>query len=266
MWRLLSNLVRFFIVASSFARTCHHGVRAEPPGYDDDAAFALQSGLLPLRVVNMALPMFWKDLSRTYLSERRSPPRSIDNWLNIHGYGDVLIVAIHSLGLANRLRVLATAFMVAQDTGRALVLSWVPDVACGAGFTELFKTPSEWPGAFQDAIALYSGDARLLYTLVAHVNWSVPAVRVRPPTALSNETVLVWRPRGTMIDSSRLLRGSGRVAIMRPGSIFVVQKSSCQEYYHRKRQFYRALLASLSDDVDSWVQKMLHVRVKNREL
>lgn len=45
---------------------------------------------------------------------------------------------------------------------------------------------------------------------------------------------------------------------MRSGSIFVAQKGSCQEYYHRKRQFYRALLASLSQDVELWVQKTLH--------
>lgn len=42
-------------------------------------------------------------------------------------------------GLGNRLRALASAYIVAKEVGRQLVIIWVPDEHCEAKFTDLFK-------------------------------------------------------------------------------------------------------------------------------
>ena len=42
-------------------------------------------------------------------------------------------------GLGNRLRALASAYNIAKETGRQLVIIWIPDVHCNAKLTEIFK-------------------------------------------------------------------------------------------------------------------------------
>ena len=58
--------------------------------------------------------------------------------LGLDGMPDTrfLIVAIHTLGLANRLRALASAVQVSQDSNRRLILHWGKSEGCGAHFEE----------------------------------------------------------------------------------------------------------------------------------
>jgi hypothetical protein len=241
-------LLAFFMIS--------HGSSQVPAGvlYDNDEAFALQAGLLPPRNVDIDNRVYWEGLSRAYALEGRLAPGGIASWLDIPEDKRVIIVAIQAFGLANRLRVLASAFFAAQDSGRLLVIDWSPDTACGASLTDLFKPPIDWPAEIQSQVSLYSGDSRLLRGLAGHVNWSVPVVNVKVHPRVSNESILVWRPRGTVLPSARLLQQATKVVVMRPGSIFVPHGGSCQEHYHRKRLFYRALLTSLSSDVSAWLQ------------
>lgn len=205
----------------------------------EEAAYALQSGIVPPTNIHMDVEL---------IVER----------LNIDANRDrgFIIVAIQSYGLANRLRVLATAFLAAQDSGRVLIVDWAPNAACGASFTDLFLPPQMWPLPWRNQVSLYSGDRHLLRNLTDYVNWSVPVIKLWAPLNANKKGILVWRPRGTILDSKRFLSTAEKVVLMRPGSFFAPRGTSCQEHYFRKRNFYRMLLSALQNDVQKWVDRI----------
>ena len=56
-----------------------------------------------------------------------------------NSYKPVLIVPISELGLGNRLRILSSAYHLATESGRRLVVIWTPSVGCFAKFHDLFS-------------------------------------------------------------------------------------------------------------------------------
>lgn len=124
--------------------------------------------------------------------------------LSLSNSSRVLLVSVRSLGLANRLRVLASAALAASDSGRILVIDWKPDSGCGAEWLDLFEDPVKWDGPSK--MTLFRGQASTLDYLLDFVNWTCPVARLKIPGASQEaDSVLVWRPRGVVVDFSGLL-------------------------------------------------------------
>ena len=49
-----------------------------------------------------------------------------------------LVVRLHRLGLANRLRSMADFHLIAASTDRHMLISWSPTLDCNASFPDLF--------------------------------------------------------------------------------------------------------------------------------
>jgi len=139
---------------------------------------------------------------------------SIHAALNVSQQSKVLLVSVRSLGLANRLRVLASAALAAKESDRRLVIDWKASDDCGAEWLDLFKDPSEIDGT----MTLFQGQASTLDSLLNLANWTFPLARLRIP---GESPVLVWRPRGAVIDFDALL------GAREPAVVIVKSGKSC---------------------------------------
>ena len=80
-----------------------------------------------------------------------------------------LVLHLHSLGLANRLRTIADFYTISIYSGRTLLLSWVPSIDCNTTFTNLFQSGPNYfkvlvnhlPRNEQNAINYVSRKARM---------------------------------------------------------------------------------------------------------
>ena len=54
-----------------------------------------------------------------------------------------LVVRLHRLGLANRLRSMADFHAIASSSDRHLLISWSPTADCNASFVDLFASGME---------------------------------------------------------------------------------------------------------------------------
>jgi hypothetical protein len=171
--------------------------------------------------------------------------------INLPVNSKVLLLSVTSFGLANRLRVIASAAQIAEASNRRLFFDWVPRDACGASWLDLFQAPStRWA-------TLFDGDRELLRSLESLVNWSTPLAFASTSSSSSSsipseqQRVLVWRPRGAVLSPEALLNMASDVVVVKAGGLAVLRSSSCQGYYWRKRGFYRDLLQNLNPSVVS---------------
>lgn len=92
-------------------------------------------------------------------------------------------------------------------------------------------------------------------------DWSRPVVESTVP---SGERVLVWRPRGVVVDVGDVVLGDTYpVVVAKTSGFFVRWGLTCQEYYSRKRDFYRGALASLAAPVEAWRRDVLSTEFGN---
>jgi len=147
-----------------------------------------------------------------------------------------LIVPIHSLGLSNRLRVLASSHQLAVETKKKLFIDWRPSPSCAAEFEDLFELQSP-PDAL--GFELFNrNDSNLLYELAQGVTRRQPrreAIHL-PSGGLK---VAAVRHRGALFDL-REVEGADVVVLIVSG-FFQISHIPCKEYYLRKRSFYRSL-------------------------
>ena len=54
-----------------------------------------------------------------------------------------LVVRLHRLGLANRLRSMADLHLIATSSNRHMLISWLPTIDCNASFLDLFVSGME---------------------------------------------------------------------------------------------------------------------------
>jgi len=205
---------------------------------DDKRAFDVQAGLIATPK-QLSSSMF-TDVSRALGLEDESDDSKY------------LLVSIQMFGLANRLRLLAAAVQEAEDSGRRLIVDWRPAPGCAASFHDLFDDTAlmKWAEG-----TVFHGAHEVLDALLALVSWSSPVVQVGfQDTATS---VLVWRPRGNVLDSKSLLATAGKLVVMKQGSMFIRSGKSCQEHFHRKQRLYSSLLRHVTPVIATWRDQVL---------
>ncbi|KAJ1460603.1 hypothetical protein M885DRAFT_509668 [Pelagophyceae sp. CCMP2097] len=161
------------------------------------------------------------------------------NVLGLEGVAlPVLIASIHRLGLANRLRALASASALAVDSDMELYVDWRPSSGCNATLEDLFNV-EELP--FQ----IYKGSKQLVTNLLEA---TVDATRHRAHAwTARGRSVTVIRSHGVRLDA---LEQWPRVAVLLdPRGQFAVFGVPCQEFYSRKRRFYASLKRAAAESV-----------------
>jgi hypothetical protein len=166
-----------------------HLGRGISEGVDDGEAFLLQQQL------HSVLEYTVSSVSSAAILGSSS---TIHAALNISHQSRVILVSVRSLGLANRLRVVASAALAAKDTGRRLVIDWKSSEDCGADWLDLFMDPADIDGT----MTLFQGQTSALDSLLKLANYTSPLARLELP---GESPVLVWRPRGIVIDFNTLL-------------------------------------------------------------
>ena len=170
--------------------------------------------------------------------------REVPGLLGVEAQGPPsLVVSIHRLGLANRLRHMAAAFVYASDHGWPLVVRWKPARECNATLEDLFdveKLPFE----------VFRGNARALDALVGSVSPAAP-VGIALPADADEGGVVVVRSAGVRFDVNLTAAGSSRATavVFDPRGQFATRSVSCHEFLVRKSRFYERLAAAASPDV-----------------
>ena len=165
-----------------------------------------------------------------------------------------LVVPVHEYGLANRLRVLASAAILAADEARALVVDWRATGACNATLGDLFDGARVFGGAFPPELSgarAYAGDPRATARLAALVNKSHPlAIGLASPAAPGAGAVaapgaapvLLVRNPSVVLSAELVARARLHdIVLLRGNGFFVSEELSCQEYFWRKQRVYAAL-------------------------
>mmetsp|Transcript_42750 Transcript_42750/g.133984 ORF Transcript_42750/g.133984 Transcript_42750/m.133984 type:complete len:385 (-) Transcript_42750:16-1170(-) len=158
-------------------------------------------------------------------------------------------ISISRHGLANRLRVLASASQLARFAGVPLIVDWVPSVACNAAYEDLFEVEPVAPGLYR---AGPRDDARfyLLDHRDAQSRVRLASQRVNPdaPTAVADASdgALVeafWLQSKWVSDEilAALQRRSGLVVVGTGSLAFRIRKVSCIDFYLDKSRFYAGL-------------------------
>mmetsp|Transcript_60375 Transcript_60375/g.165836 ORF Transcript_60375/g.165836 Transcript_60375/m.165836 type:complete len:168 (-) Transcript_60375:517-1020(-) len=128
---------------------------------DDESVYMQQAGHAPPTYMPLSPPEL-ELIGRPYGTDPRAlphPPTSLHAWFGAPPGSRVLVVAVHAYGFANRMRALASALQVAQDSNRTLLLDWSMDEGCGAGFDDLFNASAPPMAAY---LSRYRGDGALL--------------------------------------------------------------------------------------------------------
>jgi hypothetical protein len=133
--------------------------------------------------------------------------------------GRFIILFLHALGLANRLRVLASAVQLAEEAQRTLYVSWKATKSCNATYFELFGSSG-------------SRDFKL------YASQGVERVVVHPQ--LMKEVLhLKWKGNIQQLDAVKV---SQRVVLLQTTAFFQLRHVTCQEYLRRKQHFYQSLM------------------------
>lgn len=112
-------------------------------------------------------------------------------------------------GLANRLRVLASAAITAKRAGRTLYLDWRADERCGAGWNDLFQNEIPgFPGPWSPSVRVYQKEP---------VNFSQPGP-------------------GDLVDDAE------DIVVVRTYFSFKPRNMSMREHLREKAEFYRGLV------------------------
>lgn len=151
-----------------------------------------------------------------------------------------LIVSIHRLGLANRLRHLAAAAVLAADLGFELRVRWKPAHGCNATLADLFDVE-------RAGLTEYAGDGPALDKLLDLVDGETLAA-VASPADTNASNVVVVRSSGVRLDLA--LAGGGVAAVvLDPRGSFAARDVTCHEFLHRKSAFYERLAAAAHAEV-----------------
>ena len=139
-----------------------------------------------------------------------------------------LIASVHRLGLANRLRSLASAHVFATDNNVDLVVRWKAERGCDCEAEDLFREPP-WHS--------YRGNGSALDGLLNMVNETQPSVVLKPS---SGRPLLVIRSSGRWRWSLPVTLDPTKYSaiILDPRGQFAHHRMDCREFLHRKRAFY----------------------------
>ena len=66
-----------------------------------------------------------------------------------------LVVRLHRLGLANRLRSMADFHVIASSSNRHLLISWSPTADCNASFVDLFASGMDGDMASTSFVSIF---------------------------------------------------------------------------------------------------------------
>ncbi len=140
-----------------------------------------------------------------------------------------LIASVHRLGLANRLRSLASAHVFATDADVDLVVRWKAERGCDCEAEDLFHEPP-W--------STFRGNGSALDGLLNMVNETQPSVVLKPS---SGRPLLVIRSSGRWRWSLPVTLDAKKYSaiIIDPRGQFAHHRMDCREFLHRKRAFYQ---------------------------
>ena len=177
-----------------------------------------------------------------------------------------LVLPIHSFGLANRLRLLASGVSLSKLLGLPLYVDWRPSFGCNASLPDLFDLTSS---AFDSSFKLYpssSSDA-LRSLLLVHEEARIVGAKlpVGPnPNPGVNDTNLyvvttdiqVLNVFGISFDASRFFpttptpldptASTTNTIIIKSSGQFIPSATPCTSYYYQKSRLYSLLLSHLS--------------------
>lgn len=144
-----------------------------------------------------------------------------------------LVLYVPSLGLANRLRIVASAILAAEDLGAQLHVHWPRSIGCNASATDLFtRVP----------FRVYTGSISLLHAFV----------RQEPNDVVCSDgdTFAIATTNGIRLPemTERVMRARSLVVLTSTGQ-FARQNVSCLEYFERKRRIYQRFVESARLDL-----------------
>lgn len=137
---------------------------------------------------------------------------------------------LHLFGLANRLRTMSCAHILARDSNRWMVVDWQPSPECNVTYPELFQpTPKHVLSLLDSTKSPAKFNFRRIGTTFEWtLESSVPVVTVNANSLNPRDVFAVLKSPKPDI----ALRSTG---VFRPLHI------SCQEFFARRSAFYRAL-------------------------
>jgi hypothetical protein len=170
--------------------------------------------------------------------------------------GRKLIVPVIAAGLANRLRLVASALQLAQDAQRELWVLWEPGRSCNATWATLFGgTP-----AFR--LVNTAADRDWVLSMIEYdptLTVTVDVLPRGPPPPLV-ATVVVTRNLLQSVATEVVFAPEHRTVLLLPSSgLFFKRRSQpCGDYYLRKSAWYRALAAAVIPRLAAVVARVVH--------
>lgn len=149
------------------------------------------------------------------------------------GSDRAIVLYVPALGLANRLRIVASAILAAEDLGAQLHVYWPRSIGCNASATDLFA---------RIPFRLYAGSISLLHTFVKHEPNDV--VCSDGDTFAIATTNGIRLPEGT----ESAMRARSLVVLTSTGQ-FARHNVTCLEYFERKRRVYQHFVESARLDL-----------------
>uniref|UniRef100_A0A7S3NKB8 Uncharacterized protein n=1 Tax=Aureoumbra lagunensis TaxID=44058 RepID=A0A7S3NKB8_9STRA len=150
----------------------------------------------------------------------------------------IVLVRIPLLGLANRLRVLLSAMLLATKWQSELLVDWRRSSGLNATLDDLF------PGAFRQ----YTASRRVLDSVATTVNATSRIALVRSATNIS-QSLVILKTHGIRLedqDIHTLATTGAQVLVLIAEGQFALRSMSCLEYFESKRKIYRQLFERAS--------------------
>jgi len=170
-----------------------------------------------------------------------------------------IILPITKFGLANRLRLLASGIILANEAGARLEVIWIPSTGCGASLDDLLDQASLPNDLF--TLHEHSPDSAMYLEPVKALldgPWEGKATTLHNiNTDTVNNTLLI---RNVGLHFRNILSISEyEVIVIKANGQFIINTMPCTTYYERKQIVYQRLISSLQPALQSDVTTVLAV-------
>jgi hypothetical protein len=149
-----------------------------------------------------------------------------------------LVLQLERLGMANRLRVLADWYRLAQLSNRHLLLSWVPSFDCNISFSELFLEGPPQFTVLQTPLSRGERAIQMASAMAADSNLSFATVLLDGQSLTAEMDFFLDNP------TDRVLLFDQKIDVLFTNCVgpIVLPETPCQVHLTMRSQFYSSLV------------------------
>mmetsp|Transcript_24691 Transcript_24691/g.36396 ORF Transcript_24691/g.36396 Transcript_24691/m.36396 type:complete len:477 (-) Transcript_24691:265-1695(-) len=149
-----------------------------------------------------------------------------------------VVIPVDVLGLANRLRIMASAYSISQTMSRKLIIIWTASYECNAEFSDLFEVDSEASGV---RVVSYDSNTQLTNDKLIS--------DFRNISHIFKREIAVKFPKEFFVNTSFNTRSNGSgeqkspwIILLRTAGSHAPIDMTCDDYMDHKSAFYRSLV------------------------